>query len=495
MDRMACVDLPFFPLQLLLRRQPDWRDRSVAVVDCDKPQGRILWTNERARSLKVLSGMRYATALSIASDLRAATVSSTEIERARSAMGQRLRRFTPDVEPASDEPGLYWLDASGLERLYVSLKDWADRIRFDLKDAGFLAAVVVGFSRFGTYAVARARRRVVVFDRATDERAVARRVSLDRLSLAPKARETLQKLGIATVGEFADLPPEGIEKRFGAEAFRLHRSASGALQLPLQPQRPLPPAVQRVYLDHPETAVPRLMIVIERLMYSLLKTLESRGRLLAGVHVGFRFERLGDHIERIRPASPTRDAAQLVGLIRLRLEAVHKLPDGVSEIVLVAEEAAVSRKQGRLFEGKPRRDLAAANRALARVRAEMGNDTVVRARLREGHLPEGSFTWEPLERLDRGKPREAGRGKLVRRIYSRPVPLRSRSRNEPDGWMLRGLERGPVVRFVGPYVVAGGWWRRAVHREYHFAETRKGELLWIFYDRLRRRWFLQGRVE
>jgi protein ImuB len=34
-----------------------------------------------------------------------------------------------------------------------------------------------------------------------------------------------------------------------------------------------------------------------------------------------------------------------------------------------------------------------------------------------------------------------------------------------------------------------------VHREYYFAETRKGDLLWMYYDRPRRRWFLQGRVE
>ena len=40
-----------------------------------------------------------------------------------------------------------------------------------------------------------------------------------------------------------------------------------------------------------------------------------------------------------------------------------------------------------------------------------------------------------------------------------------------------------------------GWWNRPVHREYHFAETQKGELLWVYYDRSRRRWFLQGRVE
>ena len=99
---------------------------------------------------------------------------------------------------------------------------------------------------------------------------------------------------------------------------------------------PLPPATQRQSLDHPETNVARLLRVLERLLHPLLATLAERCQTLAGLRVGFRFERLGDHIERVRPAAPTLDAAQLLELIRLRLEALRKLPDGVVEIVLVA---------------------------------------------------------------------------------------------------------------------------------------------------------------
>ncbi len=33
MDRMACINLPVFKVQLLLRRYPDWRNQPVAVVD------------------------------------------------------------------------------------------------------------------------------------------------------------------------------------------------------------------------------------------------------------------------------------------------------------------------------------------------------------------------------------------------------------------------------------------------------------------------------
>ncbi|MCC6653297.1 MAG: DNA polymerase Y family protein, partial [Candidatus Eisenbacteria bacterium] len=64
MDRIACIDLPAFPLQLLMLRHPEWKDGPVAVVEHDRPQGRILWVNEAAREERILPGMRYAAGLS-----------------------------------------------------------------------------------------------------------------------------------------------------------------------------------------------------------------------------------------------------------------------------------------------------------------------------------------------------------------------------------------------------------------------------------------------
>jgi len=492
--RTACVDLPFFPLQLLLRRHPDWREHPAAVVDHDAPQGVVLWINDRARAARVLPGMRYAAALSLAPGLRAAEVPERDLHAAVERLTSRLRRFTPHVEPAEDEPGVFWLDARGLDRLYPSLKEWGARVRSALDGAGFRSTLVVGFGRFGSYALARAKRGLLVLGSARDEAAAARRVPLNRLAVDPSARDALGKLGVTTLGQLLDLPVGGLRKRFGPEVLKLHRRAAGELSEPMQPQRPEAPAMAKVLLDHPETSVDRLVIRIEKMLATVLAIAEQRGRAVAELQIGFRFERLGDHLEKIRPAAPTRDAERLLELVRLRLQALRRLPDGVEEIRVFANETEAAARQRDLLDER-RRDLEAANRALARVRAKLGEERVARARLRDGHLPEGRFTWEPLAALPEAKPGTAFDGRLVRRIHPRPVPLPSRPRHEPDGWMLRGLEQGPVVRVFGPYVVSGGWWHRTIHREYHFAETRTGEMLWVFYDRPRRRWFLQGRIE
>ena len=63
------------------------------------------------------------------------------------------------------------------------------------------------------------------------------------------ARDALEKLGVTNVGQFAGLPVEGIEKRFGPEVYRLHRLASGGVRVPLQPEQPSPPAMQRQILE------------------------------------------------------------------------------------------------------------------------------------------------------------------------------------------------------------------------------------------------------
>ena len=118
-----------------------------------------------------------------------------------------------------------------------------------------------------------------------------------------------------------------------------------------------------------------------------------------------------------------------------------------------------------------------------------------------GHLPEARFGWQRLVHVVNAQPRSSASASaivqpLVRRVLVRPKRLPPQPRQvRDDGWLLSGLEHGAVVRIVGPYVISGGWWANEIHREYHFAELRRGDCLWVYYDRNRRRWFWQGAVE
>ena len=506
MDRLACANLPAFPLQLLLKRHPEWAVYPVAVVAEDKPQASILWVNEKARRAGVLSGFRYAAGSSLAPDLRADMVPPDEIEKEVAALTNRFLRFTPGVEPSGEEPGVFWLSGAGLNLLYPSLKKWASAVHADIKAHVFHASVVVGFTRFGTYAAAKAQEGTVVFEDLSEERAAAREVPLDRLGLEPDLRDTLFKLGIKTVGAFLSLPAGGLYERFGPKAYRLHGMASGDLWAPLKPCIPEEPVRQRLVLDDPETDATRFLFIIKGLLHPILAALAAREEALVELLLRFLIDRSGWREEPIRPAAPTLDSVQVLDLVRLRMETV-KFSAGVVEIELVAGSSPATRDQLRFFAERPTRDLDAANRALARLRAEFGDKAVVRAKLTDGHLPEARFTWEPLRLVE--LPRNDLNGLndlnvlncptakvLVRRILVKPIPLPSPPRHgRDDGWLLLGPKYGTVDKLSGPYIFSGGWWARELHREYYFAETRRGDLLWVYYDKPRRRWFLQGQVE
>jgi protein ImuB len=499
--RLACVDLPAFSLQLLLQRHPEWRGYPAAVVAEDKPQGLILWVNEKARRLGVWPGLRYAAAFSLAAELRAGEVPAAETNKAVADLARDLMRFTPEVEPSKEEPGVFWLNGAGLERLYVSAAKWACAIHKELRAQGFTVRLVVGFSRFGSYAVAKAREGVTIFRHPAEERHAASQVPLSRLNLEPKFRDALLKLGVKTVGGLLSLPPGGLRERFGKQAHRLYRMAADDLWAPLEPQAPGDPVVQKCLLDDPEDDATRLLFLIKQLLHPLLSTLARRHEALIALWLSLLIDHNGRIQEPLRPAAPTLDAAQILDLVRLRLESLE-LAAGVTEIELYAESCAATGEQLRLFTEASSRDLDAANRALARLRAEFGDEAVVYAKLADGHLPEAKFTWEPLDRIE--LPRNVLNGLndlnspkvLVRRIKAKPQRLPGGSyHSHEDGWLILGPKHGAIDKLAGPYVFSGGWWNKEIQREYYYAETRHGDLLWLYYDRVRRRWFLQGAIE
>jgi protein ImuB len=220
-----------------------------------------------------------------------------------------------------------------------------------------------------------------------------------------------------------------------------------------------------------------------------------------------------------------------------------RFPSGVVDVRLEVEWIAAGAEQMGLFAERPRRDLEAANRALARVRAQFGEAAVSAARLREAHLPEARFSLEPMERLPQARPRKVRMPPLVRRILPEPeaIPrLRGEGRGTASGHRIGGIVTsaigpasppaavidpmipgglvgltipgtGVIEEAIGPYVVAGGWWRRPVVRRYWYvrvepnrpapppgptrSKEQAGSWLWIYHDPRRRRWFRQGEVE
>ena len=494
MERWACVDVRALPLQLLLRAHPDWRAMPAVVVDHDKPTGLVLWANDRARARRIGPGMRYAAALSLSRELRGGAVHDAEIGGAVTLITRRLWCFSPRVEPSPRERGVFWLDASGLRHVFPSLDAWAAGIREDLREIDFYAVAAVGYSRFGSYAAARSIACNRVFQSVDEERAYLRQVPLERVLADAALRDTLFKLGVETLGAFLDLPAAGIRKRFGAEAYELHRSARGSGWGPFDPGPILEPVERRGPLDFPEENCERLLFRFAGMLHVLLGELSARHEALKTLRFWLKLGDGAEHEGEVSPAAPTLDANQVLLLLRLRLGALT-LTASVTEIGARALGVAAAHRQLALFQESALRNVEAAQRAFATVRAELGDDAVVCARLCEGQLPEAQYAWERLYTLAVPQPAQVVPRQLVRLIYAPPIELPPSDRREPDGWLIAGVAEGPVEEVIGPQIVSGGWWTKEVCRAYFYVRTRSGRWLWIYRDHHRRRWFLQGEVQ
>ena len=492
--RTACIDLPAFFLQLVLRRRPHWRNGPVAVVSKETPQGKILLASGKARGKGIVAGLSYAAALGLLPELRAAAVSPADIADGKAVVMKQLQDFSPKVQADSGDSATFWLDASGLNHLYPSLHTWGDRIRMALRQLGFKAVVVIGFSRFGTFALARSKsRKTMVLHSHEEEMALARRVLLTHLGLPLWITRELSGLGKNTIGDLISFPATDILDRYGSRIYRLWSLASGNLREPLAAEKVENPPAVSLILDDPESHVLRLTFLIKRLLRELLSKIAARGHALAELQISLRLDANSYVVEQLCPARHTLNEIQLTDLVRLRLEHTP-LKAGVIEIRLDAKTVPATTRQLQLFVERPRRDPEAAGKAFDRLRAQFGPDTVVQIKLHPAHLPEARFSFEPAGHATRPKAIAQSRPTLVRRIFTRPRPLKGCPLPQ-QGRNLKTKGANLSSHVNGPYILSGGWWNRTLHREYYFVQTKTGDVLWVYFDGKRGRWFLHGTVE
>ncbi len=516
---LACVVLPHFPLQLLGRRMPDCLENPAVVVAEDRPQGLVREVNRLARTARILPGMRYAAALTLCADLRAGVVEARDEALAAMELSELLRQFSPRVEPSSEEPGVFWLDTAGLTTLWPDLQVWAHAVADALRTAQMRAAVVVGYARFAAYAVARHFHGVHVIDSPERQASLVGRVQLASLGAAlglpPATRDALALLGIHTLGQFLALPAEGLRERHGEPVWSLYQRANDRLAEPLRPHLPAQPLELARDITPPDDQRDRLLFVAKGLLVELLRRVADQRQSVAVLHLRLELER--PHRDRkrddpgyreaapvvdmaVRAAEPTLYEPQWLDLLRIRLDAT-RLPACAERMTLRAETQPATASQLRLWQllaeagGLTRRDLTKGGEALAQLRAALGDDAVVVASLQPCHLPEAQVRLLPAQTLCSPKPPEpAPQQQLVRRLRSSPLRLPTRPKREPDGWLLSDWRMGAVVRLWGPFRLSGGWWVRQVQRDYYYALTERGDLLWVFYDEVRRLWFQTGEV-
>lgn len=506
MDRLACVSIPAFELQLLIKRFPSWQEVPAAVISEAKPLGRVIAANRSALKAGVRPDMRYAQALSLRPDLQAAVIARQDRLTAQEEIIALLYEFAPTVESARfAHSTMFWLDVRGLSRLYRSYTQWGEQLLESLKAFGFLGACAIGWSRLGTFAAAQKPGAVRLFDTPEEEAKATRGTAVRYLPIAPFVKERLTHLGIRTVEEFLQLPKGGVRSRFGTAVEGIYAISAQGEGVPVQGSAPREPnRIRRVCMP----SLRRVTPILENIGELLREVSEgSRRRLsrIRSITVRLRDESGAVQVEELTPAEPTRDYALLRKLCELRLSRLS-WKEPVEEIVIEAEEEESLLDQQELFIHPPKRRPERGRRALSLLQARLGSDSVLRAELQDSHLPEGSFLWHSFEVQRLGRASLAGSlgASIERAIQEQDVNgsrfggeiqlVRRFLRSSGDN-RGAGRAKGSSKVVGGPYVVSTRWWLTPVEREYHYRELEDGTVEWSYYDPERRVWTLLGSVE
>jgi|GEM_PF-1728597 len=506
----GCISIDCLPLQILLRDNPGWEETPVAVTREEKPQSPVLALNRQAREKGLAAGMSYASALSLVPDLRARAVPHCRVEAARDRIVMLISAFTPDIELCPFDTDALWVSVDGLRFLFDSESGWIQTVRRALAEEGYPASVVLGFTRFGTYAIARSNPGSIAFASRKEERARMGRSSIDILPLSYRARSTLSKLEIRTVQQFVSLPEGEAMRRFGKEAARVRQAILSDDPLPIQPLVMKETIPCGRHLDAPLADLDLLMPHIDELLAIEAGRVEKERAVISGLTLILRTEDGEVSTDLIRPAVPTLKTRLLRRLILLRLSA-RQFSSGVEDIELRSDRTIPSRGQEELFTVRAR-DLHAGALAFAAIRARFGNDSVCCAQLSDSHVPESSFRWVPLKRPVLPAPCQettaagyptaehptAEYPAAVRRILFAP---RQTTRHGT------GVRRTPRISTglhqprgaAEPFVVSGSWWGTGEKdapfvRHYYFNGSESG-ILWVFIDMLTRTSWVQGAVD
>ncbi len=480
---------------------PPWDEQPVALVEGT----RLRAVSGAAARAGVRMGMTVPAARGRCAGLDVIDWDAPAIARALTETTARFLTASPQVTPAAGEPGLWWIGAGGLDEqplardLLALARAWHPRARVAIADSCVTARAATWSTR-GTAA------HIVP---AGGDAAYLAPAPLALIPVESEMRAALGALGIRTAGALAGLSAEDVERRWGAAGLAAWRFARGEdARRPVLAVPAARHAVSAELASPAETMEPILFLVraaLERLAPALARegraaaalaiTLsldDARGAMplrIAGaaVHTVTREVRFPRAVAR---AAPLFDHCRAL-LARWPLDAAVC---GVT--VAVAATAPASAAQGDLLVQRWH-DPAAADAALARLRAELGPDTVVRPVERDAHAPERAGGWTEEQSL---APRAAAvREPATNAAYGDDAPaLRLLEVPEeidvefgdgrPCGVWWRG-ERIALTSAAGPERLSGDWWSDPYRRDYWRGASARGELLMYAEGG---KWFVQG---
>ena len=384
---------------------------AVPLVLLDGQRVRV--ATAAAGEARVRAGMTVAEARSRCAALRVALWDEETIAHEVTRVTAALVGATPQVSPAAGTPGIWWGGATGFESsggeralaeaLAAIARRWHPGARVGVADSCVAARAATwdgGYDRAAGVSAG------VILVPPGGCAAYLASAPLGMVPMEEELRETLLALGVRTVGGFAALAAEDVERRWGATGVAAWRLAHGVdRRRPVLARLDAPRAVSAELHPSAHTMEPVLFLVraaLDRLVQELVAdaraaavvaitlTLDdARGPLPGGgpAHTVTR---------EVRLSRPLARAVPLFERCRALLDDWTLSAPAAGVCVAITATAPLAGEQGELLD-PAWRDPAAADAAFARLRATLGTDAVVRPVVRDTHRPEAAGGWERVD--------------------------------------------------------------------------------------------------
>ena len=514
----ACLFVPNFPVQAVVRLEPELQGKPVAILAGAPPLTKVFGVNREARNLGVETGMTKVQAEAFKGIVWRWRSPSQEAT-AYAALLDCAWTISPRVEEGAkreeqDFSDTAVLDIAGCEKLFGSPEKIADDLRRVASEVGFETSVAVAGSPLAAVCAAQGFAGVTVIP-AGEEGLRIGSLSLDALRIPFEFVETLKRWGIRTCAEFAALPEIAIVERLGQDGLRWWRLARGTDVHPLIAKEFPSNFEEHMDLDSPVDLLEPLLFVLNRLLEQLCARLRMHILAIGEINVTLTLERNDSrnkepvfHIQKLRSPVPARDSKFLLKLLQLDLEKHPPSLPVTAVRMLTIPVKARSQQFGLFLPLSP--DPVRLEITLARIQNTVGESRVGAPVLLDTHSPnafqQNRFV---LPEVKEKRPVTEKQVTAAMRIYRPPLAASVEFREgKPVLLSCEGVHR-QILAFAGPWRTKGDWWSETVWaRDEWDIEVRtlrpkvqpessresEGEtaLYRVYKDLRAKRWFVEG---
>ncbi|MFI5107022.1 MAG: DNA polymerase Y family protein, partial [Terriglobales bacterium] len=276
----ACIFIPDFPVEAVIRFEPELRPRAVAVLAGRSPLERVVALNEKARQTGVEIGATKAQ-LEAWENLALRARSEAQETSAHAALLDCAQSFSPEVEDTA--PDTVLLNLAGLEPLFGPLPKIARDLARRASRMGLEANVAVASNPDAALLAARGFPGVTLIPEGREaERLGELPVDVLLESFACDAEqaarwlETFDRWGVRKLRALAALPEVPLSERLGQQGIRLQKLARGASSRDLRRVEPPLIFAESVELEDPIVLLEPLAFLLNRMLEQICARLGAR---------------------------------------------------------------------------------------------------------------------------------------------------------------------------------------------------------------------------